>query len=124
MLIACKEICELLFIKSSKSYIKGLCLQGFNLDAQKLLVPARIHCHAVIRQDVCFLLSLGEVVHVNARNLLNMLLASSKNSAMPGDDVVVLVDNDWINESKFPQRSPKLIDLLRAVGSGVIYIWN
>ena len=58
-------------------YIEGFCLQCLNLNSQQLLIPASVHGHSVVSQDIGFLLSLCQVVHKYTRHLINALLTGS-----------------------------------------------
>ena len=72
-----EEICDFLIIKAGQRYIEGFCLQCLNLNSQQLLIPASVHGHSVVSQDIGFLLSLCQVVHKYTRHLINALLTGS-----------------------------------------------
>ena len=75
-------------------------MQGFDLNTQKRFVPASIHCHTVVREDISFFLSFGEVVCKYTRHFGDALFAGSKNTTVTGDNAIVTVDNNWIDEAK------------------------
>ena len=108
-----EEICQLLFIEASQGQIKSLCLQRFNLNAQQLLVPAGIHRHTVISNDVGFLLSFGQMIRKHARDLFDALFLCRKNTTVAGDHTIVTVDDDRIDKTKLAQGGPELVDLFR-----------
>ena len=43
---------------------------------------------------------------------------------MTGDDVVILVNDARVDESKFPKAGAQLLDLLLAVNTGIAGIWD
>ena len=111
---------QFLLIEACQHGVELHLAQGFNFDAQHLLIPPGVQRHAVVRQDVCFLLRLGQVVGVDAGNLGDAFLLCRHDAAVTGDHVVIPVDDDGIHKAEFPQRSPELLNLLRAVCPRVI----
>nr|DAK40850.1 MAG TPA: hypothetical protein [Caudoviricetes sp.] len=115
---------QLFFIKAGEGKVVGHLLQGFQFYSQQVFIPACVHGHAVVGQNVRFLLRLGQVIHIYAGDFGEAFLPRGGKASMPGDDVIVAVDKHGIDKAKFPQRSPELSDLLRAVGTGVINVGN
>ena len=75
-------------------------MQSFNLNTQKLFVPASVHRHTVVREDISFLLSFGEVIRKYTRYLRDALFAGSENTTVTGDNAIVTVDNNRIDEAE------------------------
>ena len=117
-----KQVCNFLFVKSGKGDIKIGTLQCFDFHTQKLFVPSGIHCHPVICNDIGFLLSGSQMINEYTGNFRDVLTTCSKHSAVSGNDVIVTVDDDRIDEPKLPQRGTQFVDLLRGVGSCIICI--
>src|SRR5699024_9769201 len=110
-----------LFVKAGEQRVKVHALQRLDLHPQKLLIPSGIHRHAVVRNDIGFLLRLGEMVSKDARNFLDAFFFGSKNTTVTSDNAKVTVDDDGINKAELPEGRAELRDLLRGVGSGVVY---
>ena len=117
-----KEPGQFLFVKTSEERVKVRCLQGLDLHTQKFFIPACVHRHTVIGNDVGFLLRFGEVVGKDTRYLSDAFLLGGKNTTVTGNNAIVTVDDDRIDEAELSQRGAELIDLLRAVGPGVVDI--
>ena len=98
-----KELRQLLFVKAGEERVKVRRLQRLNLHTQKLFVPSGIHRHAVVGNDVGFLLGFRKVVGKNA---------------------IVTVDDDRIDKTELTERGAEFVDLLRRMGTGVIDIGN
>ena len=98
-----KQRRQLLLIKAGKQRIKVHALQSLNLHSQKLLIPSCIHRHAVVGDDVGFLLSFGEVVSKYAGYFPDAFLLRRQNSAVACDHAIVTVDDDGIDKSEFPE---------------------
>ena len=101
-LVIREQVSQLVCIKAGQGQVKRLLLQGFNLDAQHFLVPARILGIAVVREDVGFALGVGQVVHQHAGHFGEAFLTCSHQPPMTSDHVVVLVDDYGVDEAKFP----------------------
>ena len=99
-------------------------MQGFHLNAQHLLIPARIECETVVCEDIGFLLRFCEVIHEYARNLLDVLCPCSHNAPVSCENAVVLVDYDGTDESELPQTAAQLVDLLGRMRPCVVGIRN
>src|SRR5699024_7333983 len=97
-----KQRRQFLLIKAGEQGIKVHTLQSLNLHPQKLLIPSGIHRHAVVCDDVGFLLSFGEVVSKYAGYFLDTFLLRRQNSAVACDHAIVTVDDDGIDKSEFP----------------------
>ena len=97
-----EQVGQLVGVKTGQRQVKRLLLQGFDLDAQHFLVPARILGIAVVCEDVGFTLRLGQVVHQNARHLGEAFLPRSHQATVTCNHVVVLVDDHGVDEAKFP----------------------
>lgn len=108
-----KELRQLLFIKAGEERVEVHALEFFDLNAEKLLVPSGIKCHAVVGDNVCFLLRFGEVVGKHTGNLGDAFLTGSKNTTMTGDYAEITVDNYRIDEAELTERGTELIYLLR-----------
>ena len=119
-----KQVGKFRLVEAGQQRIKVRSLQSLDLYAQKLLVPSGVHCHAVVRDDVRFLLGFGEVVGEDARHLGNAFLLRGEDTAVSGDDAVIAVDDDGVYKTELPQRRPQFEDLLRGVRSCVIHIGN
>ena len=119
-----KQLRQFLFIKASKERVKVRCLQRLNFHTQEFFVPARVHRHTVVRNNVGFLLRFGEVVGKNARHLIDAFLLGSKNTTVTGNDAIVTVDDNGIDEAELSQRRAELVDLLRRMGTGIVHIGN
>ena len=117
-----EQVGQLHFIEAGEGDIESLTLQRFDFHAQELFVPASIHYHAVVREDVGFLLGLGQVIHEDAGHLGDAFLFGSEKTTVTGDDAIVTVDDDRIDKAELPQRGAELHDLLRGVRPGVVDI--
>ena len=112
----------LAFVETGEANIEGLGLQGFNLNTQKLFVPASVHRHTVVREDISFLLRFGEVVSKYTRHLGDTLFTGSKNTTVTGDNAIVTVDDDGIDEAELSERGSELVDLGRRMCLGIVRI--
>ena len=117
-----KQSRQFLFIKAGEQRVKVHALQRLNLHPQKLLIPSGVHRHAVVRNDVGFLLRLGEVVGKDTRNFLDAFFFGSKNTSVSGDYIEIPVNDNGIDKSKLPEGRAELGDLLRGVGAGIVHI--
>ena len=97
-----KQLRQFLLVKARKGQVKCLCLQCFNFHTQKFLVPSGIHCHAVIGNDIGFLLCLGQMVGKHTRYFFDVLFLGGKYPAVSGDHIKIPVDNDRVDEAEFP----------------------
>ena len=122
LIVRREQIGNFRFVETRERYIEVHALQGFHLDAQHFLVPARIEREAVVCEDVRFLLRFREVIHEYTRNLLDVLRLRGEDSAMSRYDVELPVDDDRIHEAELTERRTQLGDLLLRVGAGVIHI--
>ena len=109
VLAVIKQLRQLLFIKTGKKRVKVRCLQRLNLHTQEFFVPACIHRHAVVRNDVRFLLRFGEVVGKDARHLRDAFLLSGKTTTMTGNHAIVTVDHHGIDEAELTERGAELV---------------
>ena len=117
-----KELRQLLFVKAGEERVKVHRLQRLDLHTQKFFVPACVHRHAVVCDDVGFLLGFCEVVGKDARHLGDAFLLGGKNTTVTGNNAIVTVNDNGIDEAELSKRGAELIDLLRAVCSCVVYI--
>lgn len=117
-----KQVGQFLLVKAGQQGIKVHALQRLDLHPQKLLIPSGVHRHAVIRNDIRFLLSFGEVVSKDARHFLDAFLLCRQDSAVACNHAIVTIDDDGINKTELPERRAELGDLLRGVGAGIVYI--
>ena len=117
-----KQFCQFLLIKAGQQGIKVHALQRLDLHPQKFLIPSGIHRHAVVRNDISFLLSLTEVVCKHTGNLSDAFLLCRQDSAVAGDHIKSPVDDDGIDKTKLPKGGAELRDLLRGVGAGIVHI--
>ena len=97
-----KQSRQLLLIKTGKQGIKVHALKSLNLHPQKLLVPSGIHRHAVVGDDVGFLLRFGEVVSKYTGHFPDAFLLGSKDTSVSDDHTIVPVDDDRIDKAKLP----------------------
>ena len=118
-----EEICDLIILEAHKTHIKVHALQSLDFNLQQRFIPACIHCHTVVGKNVGFLLCLGEIIHEHTRHFLDAFFLGGHHTAMSGDDAVVLIDDDGIDETELPERRAELHNLFRGVGAGVIDIW-
>ena len=108
-----EEVCQLLFVKASHGEVVAEVLQLRHLDGKQLLVPACIHRHAIVSENVRLLLRIGQVVNIDTRHFRDAFLLRRHQSAVTCDDIVLPVDDDRIHESELPQRGTELLDLFR-----------
>ena len=99
---------------ATNEWIKG--------GVQKFFIPARIHRHAVVRNDVRLFLGFGEVVCKDTRHLSDAFLLGGNNTTVTGNYAIVTVDDNRIDEAELTKRGAELIDLLWAVCPGVVDI--
>ena len=102
--------------------IKVRALQRLNLYPQKLLIPSGIHRHAVVGNDVGFLLSFCEVVSKDTWYLLYVFLLCRQDSAVSHNHIKIPVDDGGIDKAKLLEGGAELRDLLWGVGAGVVHI--
>ena len=114
--------CQLLLIKAGKQRVEVHPLQRLDLNPQKLLIPSGVHRHAVVRNDIGFLLRFGKMVGKDTRNFLDAFFFGSKNTSMSGNHAIVAVDDDGVDKTELPERRAELGDLLRGVGAGIVHI--
>ena len=119
-----KQLRQFLFVKTGEERVKVRRLQRLDLHTQEFFIPSCIHRHAVVRNDVGFLLRFGEVVGKDARHLRDAFLLGGKNTTVTGNNAIVAVNDNGIDEAKLTQRGAELVDLLRAVCPGVVDIGN
>ena len=117
-----EQIGQFFLVKACEGEVKRLRLQRFDLHPQEFLIPSGIHRHAVVGDDIRFLLRLCQMVGEYAGDLLDALLLCSKDTTVTGDNAVVTVDDNRIDKSELPQGGAQLVDLLRRVGPGVIRV--
>ena len=98
-----KELRQLLFVKAGEKRVKICRLQRLNLHTQKFFIPACVHCHAVVGNDVGLLLGFRKVVGKDARHLRNAFLLGGKNTTVTGNNAIVTVDDNGIDEAKLTQ---------------------
>ena len=113
ILAVIEQLRKFLLIKAGEQRVKVRRLQGFNLHTQEFFIPARVHRHAVVGNDVGFLLGFGEVVSKDARHLGDAFLLGSKNTTVTGNNAIVTVDDDGIDKAELTQRGTEFVDLLR-----------
>ena len=122
-LIICREqIGNFRFVETRERYIEVHALQGFHLDAQHFLVPARIEREAVVCEDVRFLLRFRQMLGKDARHALHTLRLGGGNTPMPCEDATLLVDDDGIDEAELTQTAAQLVDLLRRMRPCIVGI--
>ena len=119
-----KQRRQFLFIKTSEQRVKVHALQRLDLHPQKFLIPSGVHRHAVVRNDIGFLLSFGEMVGKYTRHFLDAFLLRRQDSAVTGNHIKIPVDDDGIDKAELPKRRAEFCDLLRGVGAGVVHIGN
>ena len=113
---------QFLFIKACQQRIKVHALQRLDFHPQKLLIPSGVHRHAVVRNDVGFLLRLGKVVGKHTRNFLDAFLLCRHYSAVACNHAIVAVNDDRVDKAELPEGGAELRNLLRGVGAGVVHI--
>ena len=99
-----KELRQLLFVKAGEKRVKICRLQRLNLHTQKFFIPARIHRHAVVGNNVSFLLGFGEVVGKDARHLGDAFLLGGKNTTVTGNHAIGTVNDNGIDEAELTER--------------------
>ena len=117
-----KQSCQFLFIKAGEQRVKVHALQRLDLHPQKLLIPSGVHCHTVVRNDIGFFLSFGKMVGKHTGNLSDAFFLCRQDSAVACNHAIVTVDDDGIDKAELPEGRAELGNLLRGVGSGVVYI--
>ena len=100
--LSAKQVSQFLFIKACEQGIEVHALQSLDLNTQKLLIPSGIHRHAVVGDDICFLLRLCQMVGKDTRHFRDSFLLRRKNTTVAGDNAKVTVDNDGIDEAELP----------------------
>ena len=99
-----KQVGQFLLIKARQQGIKVHALQRLDLHPQKFLIPSGVHRHAVVRNDVGFLLSFTEVICKYAGNLRDAFLLCGQDSAVSGNHIKIPVDDDGIDKAELPER--------------------
>ena len=117
-----KQIGQLLLVKAGEQRVKVHALQRLDLHPQKLLIPSGVHRHAVVRNDIGFLLSFGEMVGKYTRHFLDAFLLRRQDSAVTGNHIKIPVDDDGIDKAELPKRRAEFRDLLRGMGAGIVHI--
>ena len=108
-----EQLGQFVLIKAGEERVKVHCLQRLNLHTQEFLIPACIHRHTVVSNDIGFLLRFGEVVGKDARHLGEAFLLGGKNTTVTGNNAIVTVNDNGIDEAELSKRGAELVDLLR-----------
>ena len=95
-----EQVSQLLFVEAGHGEVVAEVLQFLHLHSEQFLVPACVHCHAVIREDVGFLLCIGQVVNVDTRHFRDAFLLRRHQATVTCNDIVLPVDNDGIDKSE------------------------
>ena len=110
---ALEQVSQFLLVKAGEGDVKSLALQRFDFHPEEFFIPACVHRHAIIGENVGFFLRLGQVIHKDTGHLGDAFLLGGKQTTVTGDDAIVTVDDDRIDKAEFPQRRAQLHDLLR-----------
>ena len=103
-----EQSCQFLFIKAGEQRVKVHALQRLNLHPQKFLIPSGVHRHAVVRNDIGFLLRFGKMVGKHTGNLSDAFFLCRKDSAVAGDHIELPVDDDGIDKAELPEGRAEL----------------
>ena len=95
-----EQVSQFVGIKAGQRQVECLLLQSLDLDAQHLFIPASILGISVVREDVGLALGISKVIHQHTGHFGEAFLPRSRQTAMTGDHVVVLVDDDGVDEAK------------------------
>ena len=98
-----KQLRQLLFIKAGEERVEVRRLQGLDLHTQEFFIPACVHRHTVVGDDVGFLLGFGEVVGKDTRHLRDAFLLGGKNTTVTGNNAIVTVDDDGIDKAELTE---------------------
>ena len=111
---------EFLLIKAGKQRVHAHFLQGFDLHRQQLLVPTSVQGGAVDCQDVGFFLRFRHPREHDIGQFFHALRFRRLHAPMAGEDGEVLIHLHGIAVADAPVDRAELVDLLLAVGTGVI----
>ena len=117
-----KERRQLVGVKAGESQVEGLLLQRLDFDGQQVLVPSSVQSEAVDGEDVRLLLGFGHAGKHHIWKLGHALGFRGIYATMAGQDVEVIVHLDGIAVADATINEAQLVDLLRAVGLGVVCI--
>src|SRR5438445_200345 len=73
---------------------------GLQFDREQLAVPAGVQGKLVVGDDIGPALSRIEVGQAKRRNALHPEMLGSFDAAVPGDDLVIITDQDWVGEAE------------------------
>src|SRR6266852_5488277 len=96
--------------------------KGLQFDREHLAVPAGVQGELVVGDDIGPTLSCIEVGQAKRRNALYPEKLSSFDAAVPGDDLVIITDQDRVGETELLDAVGDLPDRLLGVGSGVFWV--
>ena len=113
---------ELFIIKARKGHVKIQVLKRLHLHGQKVSVPPRVQRRAVDGKNIRFLFRVRHAGKHHIRKLRHALCLGGLHSAVTGENSKVLIHLHRITIADAAVDGPQLIDLLFAVGAGVIGI--
>ena len=85
--------------------------QCLKLDGQDLFIPARLLSQPVVGEHVGALLGLAHVREANGRHLAHAEQLGCLDTAVPGDDETIFVDEDGVVEAERLDAVGDLVDL-------------
>src|SRR5260370_22504726 len=109
---------QFLVVETEEVQVEVLLLQGCQLFAEHVLVPACIERELVIGDGQGAALDLRQVLQHNNRNFAHALRPGRSEAPFTSNDAAVRPNENWIYEAEFPDGGGDLRHLLAGVRAG------
>src|SRR5260370_9032860 len=93
--------------------------EALQLDRQQLTIPSSVEGKLVVGHHIGAPLSRAQMSQAHRRDAVQAEQLCRLDSAMAGNDLAVLSDQNWIVESELPDAVGNLPDLLLGMGSRI-----
>ena len=110
---------QFLVVETEEVQVEVLVLQGYQLFAEHLLVPACIERELVIGDGQGAALDLRQVLQHNNRNFAHAQRPGRSEAPFTSNDAAVRPNENWIYEAEFPDGGGDLRHLVAGVCAGV-----
>ena len=100
-----KKSGQFFLIKPGQPQVVAHFLQCLQLHTEHIFIPTGIQRHAVVGENIGFLLGFGKVVNKDTRHFRDILLSGSGDSTVSGNDIKIPVDDDRVHKAKLPNGS-------------------
>jgi hypothetical protein len=106
-----QQFIDLSDIEPGHAEIKVLLFELQQFQGKHFVIPSGIERKFVVRDDVCALLRLGQVIQNDDRRLFELQLARCKKAAVSGDNACLTIDQNRVRESEFSDARGNLRNL-------------